>query len=345
MNVDLHVGIWKNLELSIGLPIVFSQTDAYTFATGQNAGNSSFINNCISASGDLFDPSCLTTGAGAQPIGSVPSTNYRAGLGNFRFGLTYAILKQSLDPSNPTWTVFINYDAPTAARYDPAAITHPNSRTGTGDKVNRYTFGTAFSRRLGIADPYFKLDYTLPFRGPGSYSNCDRTDLNNLAAPENCTNGYWSRAETGINPPHIFNLSFGTELVALENSAHQRISIDLRGQATYYTGGRYYNEVTPLFQKLMSSEGYLEAGGSIALIAQPAQWITLRARGSYAFQTDHTVSSEPVGKDIDGDGHVSFQGSPEVNPTFDYRADVVGRRLRIVDNGVFSFNISASLNF
>jgi hypothetical protein len=345
LNLDLHVGIWRGLELSFGVPIVFSQTDEYSFADGRNASNSSFTQNCITASGELVDPTCLTTGAGTQPIGTIPSINYRGGLGNLRFGIKYAIYRQSLDRSKPTWTIAFIYDAPTAPLRDPAALTSPSSRQPVGDKVHRYYFETALSKRLGVVDPYFKLTYVLPYRGPGYYSNCDRTDLGNLAAPDNCTNGAWSRAETGINAPHEFKLIAGTEIVPVDNG-NQKISIDVRALATYYTAGRYYNEITPLFQKLMSSEGYLEVGGSLALIAQPSKFITFRLRGMYSYQTDRTISNESLGKDIDGDGRVSFQGaSPEVNPTFDYRADLVGRRLRIVNNGVFSINISASLNF
>jgi hypothetical protein len=347
MNIDLHIGLWKNLEFSVGVPVVFSQTDAYGFAAGRNASNSDLVNNCVSATGALYDPTCLATGAGAQSIGKIPSTNYRSGLGDLRFGLTYSIFKQSQDPSNPDWNVYLKYEAPTAKRRDPAGGDSPSDFTGVGDKVHRYTFGTAFSRRLAAAEPYFKVEYVLPFRGPSFYSNCDRTDLNNLAAPENCSDGYWSRAETGINAPHVFNMNFGTEVIALENKANQRIVLDFRGIASYYTAGRYYNEASALFQKLMSSDGYLEVGGSVALIAQPVSWVTFRLRGSYSYQTDHGISTEPLGKDIDGDGRISYQGSPapEVNPTFDYRADLVGRRLRIIDNGVFAVNVSASLNF
>jgi hypothetical protein len=347
LELDLHVGIWRGLEFSFGLPIILSQTDAYTYANGVSATNSSLTQNCITASGELVDPNCPSTGVGTQPIGTVPSTNYRSGLGNLRFGLTYAIFRQSLDSSKPTWTIFFKYEAPTAPLRDPAALTSPTDHQAVGDRVHRYLFGTAFSRRLGVAEPYFKLDYTLPYRGPGYYSNCDRTDLGNLGAPENCTSGYWSRAETGINAPHVFRLITGTEIVPVDNAKGQKVVVDVRALATYYTGGRYYNEITPLFQKLMSSEGYLEVGGSLGITAQPASFITFRLRGTYSYQTDRTLSSEPLGKDIDGDGRVSYQGhpSPEVNPTFDYRADAVGRRFRIVSNGVFSVNVQMSLNF
>jgi hypothetical protein len=84
-----------------------------------------------------------------------------------------------------------------------------------------------------------------------------------MAAPGNCGTGPWTRAETGINPPAVSGILFGSEFTAYEQATkHQKIALDLRGVVTYVGKGRYYNEISDLFGKLMTTGDNIQHGGA-----------------------------------------------------------------------------------
>jgi len=345
--IDARIGIWRDLELHYSVPVVLSQNRTWRYAAGTDNSNSTIFNNCLQANGDLVDPACPTTGVGSQALFTPNSDTYRSGLGDMTFGLAYAIFNQARDDTKPMWIVGLDYTAPTAALRDPTVPTDSKSRGAIGDKLHKYKFYTTLSRRMGAAEPYVQLQYTLPVRGPGWYSNCDHPDPRNMARPQNCADPAWGRSETGINGPHVAGLLFGTELQLSEDAReHRYFSIDLRGLVTYFSPGRYYNELTDVLGKLLYTQDYLQVGGGLGINAQPAAAITVRGLASLAYNTDHTLTSEMIGKDLDGDRTVDITANPrEINPTYDFRTDVVSRRFRAVESFVFRAEISARLNF
>lgn len=347
LNFDAHIGIYRDLEFRIGLPIIFSATESYRYVSGTGDENSTITNNCLQANGELTDPSCPATGVGAQPLFPVPGEVYRGGVGNLRMGMSYAFFNQKRDDTKPTWLVSFDYEAPTAALLDPTVPTAKDARGNVGDRFHKYTFGTALSRRIGAADPYFKAWYTVPFRGPGWYSNCDDPDPRRMARPENCNTDNWSRAETGTILPHRGGFAVGTEIIPFDQPEdHQKLAIDVRGIANYVSEGRYYNPLSGALNKMLWTGDYAQVGGHLGIVANAAEYFNIRASGSLLYNTEHFLTDEEIGKDVDGNDRIQLDENPqEINPTFDYRIDTVSRRFRTSEDYVFTLNIAAEFSF
>lgn len=347
LNFDAHVGLYRDFEFRIGLPIVFTANETYRYVSGTSDENSSITNNCLQANGDLTDPNCPSTGVGAQPLFAVPGEVYRGGVGNLRLGFSYAFFNEKRDDTKPTWVVSFDYEAPTAELLDPTEPTSRDARGDIGDKIHKYTFATALSKRMGAADPYFKLWYTLPFRGPGWYSNCDDPDPRRMARPENCGSDVWSREESGISPPHRAGIVVGTELIAFDQpESFQKFAIDVRAIANYVSEGRYYNPLSGVLNKLLWTGDYAQVGGHVGIVANAAEYFNIRASGSLLYNTDHFLTDEEIGKDVDGNGRIQLDENPEeISPTFDYRVDTVSRRFRATEDYVFQVNLAAEFNF
>ncbi len=347
LGIDLHLGIYKDLELHVGVPIVFQNDREWFFAGGTNRNNSTIYRNCT------LDPQgtqCANPGSGEGQLFEVdPRFNsYRAGLGDFTFGLAWNPFVQKKDPSKPTWTLRFDYTAPTAALLNPSQPTSSSNRGGIGDKVHRYTFSTHVSKRLNkYIEPYVGIWYTLPWRGPGAYSNCDDADASRMGRPENCGKEGWSRDETGVRPVHTGGANFGTEITVFEREEKfQKVAFDFRGWFNYVSEGRTYNEMSDLFGKMLYSSDYGQLGGQFGVIGQAAEFIKIRASTSIAYNTEHFLTNEDIGKDLDGDGAVNVSSNTgEINPNFDYRIDRVGRRFRIEQQYIFRLMITASFNF
>lgn len=347
LNLDLRIGLWHDLEFRFGLPVVFSQNRHWSYAKGRNASNSSVTRNCLNADGSLTSANCLSTGAGSEAMFPVPSDSYRGGLGNLNFGLAYAFFNQAKDPTKPTWLGGFDFEAATASVLDPYTRTSTTDHGAIGDKAHKLKLHTEFSRRMGFADPYFQLQYVLPFRASGFYSNCDNPDPAVLGAAANCSSPDWSRADTGLKPAHQLSVNLGTELYAWDDPKRERkLSVDIRGSATYVSRGRYYNEMSDLLRRLLSTQDYMNLGLSLGLVARPISFVTVNARVGLSHNTDHLLTDEKVGKDLDGNGTVDVLATPgEVNPSFDYRSDVVSRRFRAVGSNLVTFDLMATVAF
>jgi hypothetical protein len=347
LNFDLAIGIAQDVQISVGLPIVFQRNESWHFVSGTNEANSSIINNCLRANGSLTDPACPTTGAGRQPLFNVPLEAYRGGLGNMRFGLAWAVFNQRKDDTKPMWVLGLDYEAPTAARLDPSIITSKEERGAVGDRVHKYTMYTALSRRIGIAEPYFRVHYTVPVRGPGAYSNCENRNVEpqNLGTPQNCFINGWDRKETGIKAPHTGGVMFGSEL-QVYNQPTRKFTLDLRAVTNYVSEGRYYNELSGALRKLLYTGDYVQVGGQLAMKVQVSDVLSLRGSGMFLYNTDHALTDEKIGKDLDGNGSVDLTDNPaEINPNFDFRTDFVSRRFYASESKDVRLDLSATFAF
>ncbi len=355
LNLDAHIGIWQDVEFHYQLPIVFQQDRTWNFAQGTDASNTSIYRNCLDAGGN-YGPGCTDPNTGTPNPGNGtgklfnvdnPSRSYRSGLGDMTFGIAWAAFNQNRDDTKPTWVLGFDYTAPTAGLNDPSVATSSDKHGGIGDKINRYKWYTSISKRIGFADPYFQLHYTLPWQGPGYYSNCDNANPTNMGRPGNCGQGPWDRSTTGIRPSHVGGFLFGTELNAFENpNMHQKIAFDIRGWVTYTSEGRYSNELSDLMGKQLYSSDYAQIGGWIGFTGHAAEFITLRAYASLAYNTEHFLTNENIGQDQNGNGTVDVTGNPiEVSPNYDWRVDRPGRRFRISEEAIFTVMATASFNF
>jgi hypothetical protein len=348
LGIDTHIGLYKDFELHIGVPIVFQSDRSWRFAAGTNGDNTTIYRNCT------LDPrgtQCANPGSGDGQlfaVGDPQSASYRSGLGDFTFGIAWNAFVQKKDPSKPNWTLRFDYTAPTAAMLNPTTATSSASRGAIGDRIHRYTFSTAVSKKVSrYVEPYSGIWYTLPWRGPGFYSNCDNASDERQGRAENCGVAIWDRAETGIKPAHQGGATMGIEVTPFaREDRHQRVTFDFRTFFNYTSEGRYYNEMSDLLGKLLYTSDYGTVGGQFGFIGQAAEFVTLKASTSIAYNTERFLTNENIGKDLTGNGTVDITAAPEeINPNYDFRIDRVGRRFRIQENYVFRIMVTAYFNF
>jgi hypothetical protein len=345
--IDTHIGLFRDVELHVGVPIVFQQDRKWVFAKDTTDANTTIYRNCNDARG----APCATPGSGNGrlfEVGPNGASSFRGGLGNFTFGLAWSVFNQKKDDTKPTWTLRFDYTAPTASLLNPSVGTTSEMRGAIGDRVHRYSFSTAVSKRIGeYFEPYVSVTYVLPWQGPGYYSNCDDAKDVRMARAENCGQGPWTRSETGVRPTHVGTVTFGNEIIAFERpDRFQRVVIDLRGFWQYTSEGRTYNELSDLMGKLLYTSDFGTVGAQLGFVGQAAEFVSLRAYGSMAYQTDRYLTNENIGKDTNGNGTVDISSAPgEINPNYDFRVDRVGRRFRMQEQLVWRIQVTASLNF
>ena len=344
------VGLYHDLELHVSTSVVFSDQKSWSYASGTTDATSTIFNNVI-------DKRC-TPGitcaplSSAQPIFAVPGSSYRAGLGDFVLGVSWAPMNDQKDDTKPKWVVSFDYQIPTAAVDDPSQRTTASATGGVGDKVHRFNLSTALSKRLGAIEPYVKFSYSLPTQAPGFWNNCN-TGGAPLAYPENCGTGPWTPKETGIKPQHLAGVLFGAEFFPYDApEKHQRVGIDIQLGGTWVSEGRTYNELSDALGKLLYTEEYLTLGGQVGVYARAADAVQLRLNASLYHDTEHFLTSEPFGKDLDGKcpgtsgGCVNLDNSSnEISPSFDFRYDTPGRRFRISQVTVFSVMATGAITF
>jgi ABC-type amino acid transport substrate-binding protein len=350
----LAVGLWRDVELRAELPYVLSDD-----TTWKSAADSAAVSGVLSNGVDANGLPCATAPCPIVPVGV---THYAGGaLGDLRLGLAWAIHVERKDPWAPTWVVSLDVTAPTAPRYDPAAgrltaatWSAPASftsagRSPVGRKIWVYDLATALSRRMGAAEPYVKAHLAIPQRSGSTYSNCehaaalaaqDPAQMSSVAAA-NCALPAWKN-DALARPPLVLGMLLGTELVVWEEKASgQHLTFDLRGSVDFVGRARWYNELTPATGKLLATDPYLALGALVAVDLRASRHISLRAQGTFQHDLAHFVSGEAQGNVMN---EIGVAGG-DVNPNFDWRYDLPGRRFRIGDVIAWTVTVSGAVHF
>ena len=344
----LAVGLWQDLELNAELPYYLSQESSWRLASGVGVDPGlpdTITNNVIAPDGSTYPV--------AHPIfvTAPEQTIYQGGtLGDLKVGLSWGVFSQDRDDTKPTWVVGLEITFPTAKLYDPGAGRAPawespyviSTKPGpVGEKVWRYHFHTAISRRLGAAEPYLKATLTLLQKSSGTYSNCDHatemTQLPDPAFPQ-------ARADMaalcaadpkkwGARLPWATGLAFGTELVAYEDrAAVQKIAFDLRVTGDYTSSARWYNELTDATGKLLATGSHVTMTGRLGILLRASEYVTVQAAGTYGWVSSHALTGEAL-------------DTAATNPNFDWRYDAPGRRFRASEQTVLGLEVSGMLSF
>jgi hypothetical protein len=99
-------------------------------------------------------------------------------------------------------------------------------------------------------------------------------------------------------------------------------------------------------RKLLYTGDYLQMGGQVALTARLSDMLSVRGSGTYLYNTDHALTDEKIGKDLDGNGSVDLTDNPaEINPNFDFRTDFVSRRFHASESRDIRIELSGTLSF
>src|SRR5229473_1136687 len=297
------------------------------------------------------------------PIVVAPGHSQRSGFRDPSVGLAWAIVDEgreqrlrpelsSSDTAVSTWVVGIDYTLPLPGQVDdPSAF---GSAATAGNTITTKAFRrahvlaawTAFSKRFSVADPYvlFRASVAIPVKG--AFDNCANPAALSEVAPANCANPAWLN-EARYQPPVQAGFALGSEFVVSEDlQADRKIAFDVRGDVTWFGAGRDYSQVSDMLGKLTYVQGYVNAVASLGIYGRFASWARLRVYGTLGIDSSHFLTTESVGKDLNGNGTVDVSGgrgipAPEQNPTYDFRLDQPGHRLRAED--VLTWGVAGTL--
>ncbi len=279
------------------------------------------------------------------PLFNTNSSAHFAGVGDPRFGITWGILNDERDDTKPSWVLGFNYKLPAVDPADPTAENSEDKPGAVGDGFHRFTFWTAMSKRIDRADPYTKFYYTLSTPSSKAFNNCDAPEV--LGTPENCGSEHWSEDETGPKPRHVGGVFFGSEVIPWEDKKKdQKVVLDAGLIGEYHSEGRDYSEASFMLKKLTYNEQFARIGGQIGLYFRGAKYVMLRLNTGFTVDTEHMLTNESIGEDNNGNDQVDLDNATgELNPNFDFRYDVPGRRLRISEVYNFHFSATGIVNF
>jgi hypothetical protein len=341
-------GIWHDLEIHAEMPYVLGDETTWAYGTlygTSSAGRGSWniANPGIDANGN---PCTDLTTCQLFPVGADRQTVYKGGrVGDLTAGFAWGIFNEKKDPTGPSWLVGIDVTFPTAMLYEPAKDrvstpgpsywASPYTESGKpgpfGEKIWKWDFYTALSKRFGVVEPYLKAHVQAQYTSSSTYSNCNVADQlapllqMNAAAPAGCKT---AGGDAGAQLPWVVGMTFGTEIVTFDDPSDS-LSIDFRVWADYKTKHRFYNELTDMTGKLEMTEGYAEAGGLLGLYLKASRNVLLKAQASLATRSPHWLTGE----------------SDPSNPNFDWRYDPPGRRFRISEVSVFGLSFVGALQF
>lgn len=346
----LAIGLYRDLELHVEAPYVLSDDTSLTYASGVDATNSSIDNVGIDANG--------TTCTGSCPMFPVGGTVYHGhALGDFKVGLAWGVFSEKRDDTKPTWLVGLDVTLPTATAYDPSTSplhANKNDPAPVGRKIWQYDVFTALSKQFGAVDPYVRAHASFPVLSGNTYSNCDHAAVLAANAPPqpqmttqgaaNCADPFW-KTRSLAQPPTIYGMKFGTELVAYESKPDaQRVAFDLRVGADWTSASRWYNELTDATGKLMWSERYVTLDALLGFYLRTSSFLFLQAMASISHDRDHYISGESLGPGS-GNYDPAVAATSRQNPNFDFRYDLPGRRFKVSETTVFTLSAALTLNF
>ncbi len=369
----IAVGLYHDLEIHAELPYWLSDNHSwrYAFVNGEFMEGRSSIpardtghpnGNTIDANGDPCpggspapDCSVFTVPSGTtQP----PRTVYHGGsLGDLTMGVSWGILSEKRDATKPSWLVGLDVTMPTAATYDPfqahGFLDSSGPKAPVGRGIWSWDFYTALSKQHGPLDAYFRAHWRLNSSSSKTYSNC--IHAGDMAAgytfsgvssgvpqmvsvaPANCA-AFGDAA--GAKPPTVLGAVLGVELVPYQDKVEgQRVAFDLRLSIDRYGESRWYNELTDATGKLLRTGSYLDLGGLFGFYLRASRYLKLFATASYHHEVSHLITGEAPGTSL------TSPVASALNPNFDFRYDVPGRRFRVAETVVFTLAGGAELNF
>ena len=326
---QLQVGVFHDLALFAEWPIVLWDSQTTQFADGTDASNSTLVRDQAPNPSPTVDGWPETAGAGNNkpevqdrkygfPANGYNNwrfdnqgkwAGYRQGLDNPSFGVRCSPLNNDRDETKPTITLQADYTPPFFGFMDPTKdeLEDTSAPGKVSDGLHKFHFSIASSKRFLILDPYFVVDYTIPFTGGG--------DEHVLGHQPRQTGGFVA----------------GLEIVPYEDKKlDQKFAIELNGSARYYSEGRDYSEVSDLFREQTYTDQFVRVGAEAGVRFKAFKLFFLNIAGQFAYDTEHLLTVEDFGKDLDdANDEIDLDKPAERNPYYNPVLDTVGRRLRV----------------
>ncbi len=328
----LEVGVFHDLALFTEWPIVLYDQQKTRFADGTTAANSTITRDLNQAGtpttsvqgwpetegagndvqaiqdGRFGFPGKGYTDWGVAADGSFEG--YRANIDNPVFGIKWSPLNNERDETKPTITLQADYTAPFFGQMNPTGDVLNNATIGAApaaDGLHKFHFQVGMSKRTAIFDPYFLVEYTIPFVGN--------------VAPE----------VLGHQPRQFGGFTGGVEIVPYEDKKlKQKFALILQGSATYFSEGRDYSEVSDLFKEMTYTDQFIRVGGRAGLRFSTYDIFFLNIQGLLNYDTEHFLTIEDFGRDLDdANDEIDLDNPLERNVYYNPAIDTVGRRLRI----------------
>jgi len=397
LNFDLRVGIFHDLELHVRAPLILGTHSNIRFAEGVE-GRSTV---CCAGDPNADDPQNAR-----YPITEVPADRYRGGFGDMSFGLAWSPFVDVKDEAYPTLTLRADVIAPTGGINDPtdpkSLIESEGGAVGMGLTVFDLSLGV--SRRMQAEapafDPYMVFGALLPI------ANSSQKDKFGM---EPAFTGRFTVGtelilfeESSYHQKYAFDFSFTTRYVGTARSYSElsdylpnfnptkvlanRTAIgvrpdefvysDLANPANYASqaaGARCGSLAGVPCGEMTKVDEYLQLRGDAALLLKFSEYAYVRAGIGIEHNTDHFLTNERVGKDLDPPsasnadcdgaecvGRVNARNSffdraanacpagrtcDERSPYYDPRYDALGRRLRIEETVSWTVFVSGAATF
>lgn len=273
----------------------------------------------------------------------------RSGLEFLGVGLTWAVMRQDRDDSKPTWLLSFDtrWSIGGAMGFDRL---NPDANTSVGLGYHQLVWSTWLSRRTRHIEPYFGVWYMLPVRSSsGPFKN------------------YPDGAPTS-GPQQRVGLSFGFEHVAWEEPVKKhRFSFEVRGRGVLFFRGRNFTEIwEPLsgastctatstadcrpgiddggaFPGVSQVDSYASFGADAGMNLRIGQHVRVRGLVGMTGAQSHLITGASPGRDLDGDGAVTFAG--EKNPTYRQTIDLPGRRFRVEESRFWNLLLDVAVSY
>lgn len=245
LDLDFRAGIYKDLEFKLTVPFVFDSTSGLKYAEGVNASNSSvdpdddFVRDSADAAfkdsdGTVAAPdnARLSTFSGHRffDLSDEYREISRSGFADPSISLEWAPFNDERDPTKATLLVGMQYQMPISPvkKVDNDAV---------GEGLHELSWRIASSKKFDWIEPYFGLEYILPFAATDSPIR--EIDKNNIG-------------QVFSTPPQSGSITLGSEFIPYEDRAKGvRYGIDLRFRFGFTSEGRDY---TPLFDHMGQSQ-------------------------------------------------------------------------------------------
>ena len=264
LDLTARFGIYKDLELRINVPYVFSSTRKLSFddeasnvANRVDSSNSSVSprlscpdgnsGRCVqreaeatfdSNSSDAQHIEDLDTFNGYRFFNLDGSPSYqRSGFAEPTIGLHWAVFNDQRDPTKATLALGFDYTIPMVPIATTDDFIGESSPRAVGHGMHILDFSIATSKQFNWIEPYFGAAYSLPFAST-------RSPIREIDSG----NG----GQVFDRPPMRGEITIGTEFIPHEDvEKGQRYGIDLRFGFGYISEGRDYN---PMFDHLANSQ-------------------------------------------------------------------------------------------
>jgi hypothetical protein len=332
LSLELAAGVYRDLMLFVRLPLVLS--DRRSLSQPADAAPDD----------PKFEPAdASVTDSDRTPLfGHNESSATRSGVPGLDLGVAWGITNQYRTAYLPTWVVQLESRVGLGKVLRPCLVSTTCSEAGVSRGTIALGVDSRWSYRYSWLEPYLGLRYVREWA----------TAASGRFAPRGLPDGL----DTSL--PSLFELTLGAALMAWEDRTRfQRISVDVRGQASYISAGRDYS---PLFDVLGASQAdqlaarkrtadlvpiygltqvdaYTQLRAELALSAQAAQYVQFRLGLSFMHMTPHLLTGASA--------CVESCSDSAKNPLYRAVIDLPGQRFMLLGNLSYDLFASATGQF